>query len=356
MSDFIYQRQEEQFAKELEALKSVDDRPKPAQWQLSPWSVVDYIMGDITIKNTRIQPKYFGDRRLIEVAVATLASDRALLLTGIPGTAKTWVAEHLAAAISGASSMVVQATAGTDDTALRYSWNYALLLSKGPSKEAVVPSPIMRGMENGQLVRIEELTRMNTEVQDALISILSEKVIHIQELNRDVRAKPGFNVIATANDKDRGINPLSSALQRRFNRVAMPLPATLEEEVKIITHRVKALGKNIQLPSKSVPAREIERLTMIFRELRQGHSDDQLQKLRSPSSSLSTAEAISVIHNAQIMAVHFGDGKVGAQELAPSLNNAVVSQQEDEDIWKEYLESVMRKRRSWEDLYRACIS
>ena len=354
MSDFILQRSEEQFATELKALKRHDDRPKPEKWNMSPWAVVDYIMGDVKVGRTTIQPKYFGDRKLIEVAVATLASDRALLLSGIPGTAKSWVAEHLAAAISGDSSLVVQATAGTDDTALRYSWDYARLLAKGPDRKAVVPSPIMRAMEEGRMVRIEELTRMNTEVQDALISILSEKVIHISELNLDVRAQRGFNVIATANDKDRGINPLSSALQRRFNRVYMPLPKSLEEEVTIITHRVKALGEAPLVDSKKIPAREIERLTTIFRELRDGKTTDEMQKVRTPSATLSTAEAISVIHNARIMSQQFGKGIVTPEDLAHGLENAIVRDSGDREIWTEYVETVMKNRSGWEDLYEVC--
>lgn len=356
MDNIILQRSEEQFAKELKALQKYDDRPKPDNWQLSPWAVVDYVMGDVKAGRTVIQPKYFGDRGLIEVAVATLASDRALLLSGIPGTAKSWVAEHLSAAISGSSSLVIQATAGTDDTAMRYSWNYAQLLTKGPSMEAIVQSPVMRAMQEGRIVRIEELTRMHTEVQDALISILSEKEMHIPELNTIVRAQKGFNLIATANDKDRGINALSSALQRRFNKIQMPLPKTIEDEVEIITHRVKALGQDsLENPDKT-PEKEIERLTTIFRELREGKTSDLMQKLRSPSANLSTAEAISVVHSARLLAQHFGNGKVGASEMVQGIKNAVIKESQDEEIWNEYCETVIKNRKDWQDLYEALMS
>ena len=77
-------------------------------------------------------------RRLVEIAVASLATDRGLLLLGVPGTAKTWLGEHLAAAISGTSTLVVQGTAGTPEEALRYGWNYARLLADGPSRAALV--------------------------------------------------------------------------------------------------------------------------------------------------------------------------------------------------------------------------
>src|SRR5204863_10158398 len=183
---------------------------------------------------TPIAPKYVGRRRLVELAVATLATDRALLLLGVPGTAKTWMSEHLAAAISGDSTLIVQGTAGTPEEALRYGWNYARLLAEGPTRAALVPGPVMRAMESGRLARVEELTRIPSDVQDALITILSEKTLPIPELDGEVQAVRGFNVIATANSHDRGVNELSSALKRRFNTVVLPVPATVDEEVTIV--------------------------------------------------------------------------------------------------------------------------
>jgi MoxR-like ATPase len=352
MSDYIQLRQEETYAKELKAMAKADDRPKPQNWNLSPWAVVEYIMGG-KAGRTSISQKYFGSRRTIEMAVATLASDRALLLSGVPGTAKTWVAEHLAAAVCGDSSLVVQATAGSDENTIRYSWNYAELLTKGPSEKAIVPSPVMLAMKEGKMVRIEELTRMSSEVQDALISILSEKVIHVPELNMEVRAERGFNLIATANDRDKGVNTLSSALQRRFNTINMPLPASLEDEVQIITKRVKELGQNIHLPEDHLPIREIQRIATLFKELREGKTSDGQQKVKSPSAILSTAEAISIINSARIQAFHFADDEVTSNIIAPHLKNAVVKEDADEGVWKEYVETVIKGRSDWSDLYRA---
>ncbi|MBY0396811.1 MAG: AAA family ATPase, partial [Thermoleophilia bacterium] len=225
---------EEQFAEELAALAKVDDRPRPPRWRLSPWAVSTYLLGGTLPGGFAIAPKYIGSRRLIEIAVSTLATDRALLLLGVPGTAKSWVSEHLAAAISGDSTMLVQGTAGTSEEAIRYGWNYALLLAKGPSAEALVPSPLMRAMKDGQIARIEELTRIPADVQDSLITILSEKTLPIPELNSEVQATKGFNVIATANNRDKGVNDLSSALKRRFNTVVLPPPSTADE-----LHRVR---------------------------------------------------------------------------------------------------------------------
>src|SRR5882757_9939009 len=212
---------EDLFANELEALSREDDRTRPANWRLSPRAVVDYLMGGKTASGVEITPKYIGNRRLIETAVATLVTDRALLLLGMPGTAKSWVSEHLAAAITGSSELLVQCTAGTDENQIRYGWNYALLLAKGPSREALVATPLMRAMEEGRIVRFEELTRMGSDVQDTLITVLSEKLLPIPEINSAVMAVRGFNLIATANTRDQGVNELSSALKRRFNVVVL---------------------------------------------------------------------------------------------------------------------------------------
>ncbi len=230
-------------AAELEALGRLDDKPRPPQWRLSPWAVVDYLMGGTLSDGTVVQPKYIGSRRLMEVAVATLATDRALLLLGVPGTAKSWVSEHLAAAISGRSTLLVQGTSGTPEEAIRYGWNYARLLAEGPSANALVPSPVFTAMRQGSIVRVEELTRIPSDVQDALITVLSEKTLPIPELGQEIQATKGFNLIATANDRDKGVNELSSALRRRFNTVVLPLPADPEDEVRIVSARVARTGR-----------------------------------------------------------------------------------------------------------------
>ena len=224
MSEKLRLPAEESYAAELKALAAGDSGPRPPGWALSPRSVVTYLMGGKAGDGTVITPKYVGDKRLIETAVATLATDRALLLLGVPGTAKSWVSEHLAAGITGDSTLVIQCTAGTDENQIRYGWNYAQLLAHGPRREALVPTPLMRAMEGGKLCRFEELTRMGSDVQDTLITVLSEKMMPVPELNTAVYAQRGFNIIATANNRDKGVNELSSALKRRFNVVVLPLP------------------------------------------------------------------------------------------------------------------------------------
>jgi len=343
------------FAQELEALASQDSRQRPPNWRLSPWAVATYILGGKLEKGFEVTPKYIGNRRLIEIAVATLATDRALLLLGVPGTAKSWVSEHLAAAISGDSTLLVQGTAGISEEALRYGWNYARLLAEGPSTKALVPSPIMRAMREGRIARVEELTRIPSDVQDTLITVLSERTMPIPELNEEAQAAKGFNVIATANSRDRGVNELSSALKRRFNTVVLPVPATSDEEVEIVERRVQSLGRALELPAEKPALAEIKRVVTIFRELREGKTEDGKTKLKSPTGTLSTAEAISVICNGLSLAAHFGDGALSAQDVASGIVGAVIKDPvQDRVVWQEYQETVVKERSGWKDLYRAC--
>jgi MoxR-like ATPase len=273
----------------------------------------------------------------------------------VPGTAKSWLSEHLAAAISGDSTRLVQGTAGTDETALRYGWNYARLLAEGPSEDAMVPSPMLHAMRDGKLARVEELTRIPSEVQDTLITLLSEKTLPVPELSTEVQARRGFNVIATANNRDRGVNELSSALLRRFNTVVLPTPASLEEEVRIVEKRVAELGRSLDLPAEAPVLEEIQRVVTVFRELRHGETLDGRARLKVPSGTLSTAEAIAVLTHGLTMAGYYGDGALRAADVAASLVGAVVKDPvQDAKVFKEYLQTVVKERDGWKDLYRAC--
>jgi len=213
----------------------------------------------------------------------------------------------------------------------------------------------MRAMETGAIARVEELTRVPSDVQDALITILSEKTLPVPELGTEVQAAKGFSVIATANDRDRGVNDLSSALRRRFNTVVLPLPATEDEEVQIVARRVADLGRALELPDVPAAAEEIRRVVRVFRELRSGVTEDGRTKVKSPSGTLSTAEAISVVTNGLALAGHFGDGVLGASDVAAGILGAVVKDPvADSVVWTEYLEAVVRERPEWSDFYRAC--
>ncbi len=355
LSAVLRQHAEQQFAEELAELGKIDERQRPPNWKLSPWAVRTYLLGGKLPNGFEVSPKYIGNARLVEIAVATLATDRALLLYGLPGTAKSWVSEHLAAAISGDSTLLIQGTAGTDENAIRYGWNYARLLVEGPSPAALVVSPLMQAMQDGKLARIEELTRIPSEVQDTLITVLSEKTLPVPELNMEVQARKGFNVIATANNRDKGVNELSSALMRRFNTVILPLPETLNEEVEIVDRRVESLGKALELPAEKPALQEIKRVVTIFRELRDGKTLDGKTKVKTPSGTLSTAEAISVINGGLAMAAYYGDGNLKARDLAAGITGAIVKDPvQDSVVWKEYLQTVVKEREDWKDLYKAC--
>lgn len=344
------------YAEEIDALIKAEKHPVPEGWRMSPRSVLTYLCGGKCGK-LDITPKYVGHQRLVEIAISTLVTDRALLLIGEPGTAKSWLSEHLAAAINGDSTLVVQGTAGTTEEQIRYTWNYAMLIARGPSNESLIKSPIYRAMESGRIARFEEITRCASEVQDALISLLSEKRLSVPELATEIPAKRGFSVIATANTRDRGVNDMSAALKRRFNLVVLPAPADLDTEVAIVTKRVSELATNLRLRAELPSEDAIQKVVTIFRELRAGQTLDGKNKVKTPSGVLSTAEAISLLANSMALAGNFGDGTVGDADLASGLQGAVIKDDEkDTVVWKDYLANVMKKRgAAWRGLHAACL-
>ena len=342
----IRQPAEIKFKPELDALARKDEGTRPHGWKLSPKAVATYILGGKKpVDGVEITPKFIGDKALVEVAIATLVSDRALMLIGEPGTAKSWLSEHLCAAISGDSSLIVQGTAGTSEDHIKYSWNYALLLAEGPSDKALIPSPIFRAMEAGKFARFEEITRTPAEIQDALISLLSEKQVAVPELGRIASAERGFSIIATANTRDRGVNEMSAALKRRFNFVTIPVVSNLQQEISIVTKREAELRADYQV-EPTPPEELVTLLVTMFQELRAGITKDRKTKVNTPSSVMSTAEAISVLFNSAILAQHFGSGEVTTRELARSLVGAVAKESADDlKSLREYCETVAKGRK-----------
>lgn len=352
--DVILRRPAEQvYAEQLEALKQNDpDRP-PASWKLSPRSVLDYIVGGKTLsatiddKKTKVEitRKFFGDTAVVERAIVTLASDRALLLVGDPGTGKSWLSEHLAAAICGNSTLVIQGTAGTTEEHIKYSWNIARVIAEGPNPDNLIPAPTMVAMRSGALLRFEEITRCVPDVQDALVSILSDKNIAIPELPdaNTVFARPGFNVIATANSRDQGVNDLSAALKRRFNYVHIPIVADKKTEVEIVRQRATELLARYDIPVSLEPP-ILELLSTAFRELREGKTAEGVS-VKAPGTTLSTAEAIGTAVDAVLHSRYFGDGKVTAGAIARNLIGSVVKEDaQDLAALKEYVSLVAKKR------------
>lgn len=358
----IRQPAEVRCAAELAALRAHDRWERPPGWHLSPRLVETFVMGGSEPlpdpaggPAIPIAPKFVGDRRLVQIAIATLASDRALMIAGEPGTAKSWLSEHLAAAISGTSLLIAQGTAGTTEEQVKYSWNYALLIAEGPSRRALVQSPIVRGMERGLVVRFEELTRCAAEVQDALISVLSEKQVAIPELEEIVSARRGFAVIATANTRDRGVNDMSAALKRRFNYVTIPVIADLEQEIRIVEQRSRELLADLGVTT-AVPRDLTRLLATVFAELRRGQTIDGKAKVKSPSTVLSTAELISVVANGALLGSFFGQGQPTVGDCFAALVGTVAKENAaDLAVLKEYLETVAKPRRDglWPKLHLA---
>ena len=333
------------YADQLEALKQNDPETPPTNWRLSPRSVLAYVVGGKTLKakindkavDVPITRKFFGDDGIVERAIVTLASERALLLIGEPGCGKSWLSEHLAAAVSGTSVLTIQGTAGTTEEHIKYSWNIARVIAEGPRPDNLIPSPTMVAMRDGKLLRFEELTRCVPDVQDSLVSILSDKAIAVPELpeNNMVWARPGFNVIATANTRDQGVNELSAALKRRFNYIYIPIVGDQKTEVKIVQQRSTELLQRYNLPAKLSPP-VIELLATVFREIRSGKTTDGVS-LKKPTTTLSTAEAISVALDAALHSRFFGAGEVGPADIARNMVGVVVKEdQEDRASLKEY--------------------
>jgi hypothetical protein len=132
-------------------------------------------------------------------------------------------------------------------------------------------------------------------------------------------------------------------------------PDHLEEEVRIVQQRVGQMGKALELPAEAPAIEEIRRVVTVFRELRNGVTADGKTKLKSPTATLSTAEAIGVMNQGLSLAAHFGDGTLRAADVAGSLVGAVVKDPvQDRVVWREYLETVVKERDGWKDLYRAC--
>ena len=362
MENFIRPPMEVRYAKELQALKSIDTARKPENWYLSPKAVRTFILGakkpiEFNGEKVEIQKKFFGNDALVERCIITLAGSRGLMLVGEPGTAKTMLSELLSAAISNTSTNTVQGTAGTTEDMIKYSWNYALLLAKGPVKEALVPSPLYVGMTKGIITRFEEITRTPAEIQDSLISVMSDKILNIPELEENglILARSGFNIIGTANIRDKGVNEMSSALKRRFNFETVSPVKDVRLEKQIILNEVEQsmLSDKIEMPVDTDVA---ELLAVTYHELREGVSDTGM-KIDKPAAVMSTAEAVSVFYQTVSHAWYYSEPKLDVADLTQNLVNAVCKDTKDDlDKLKGYFNTVIKYKAEkvggiWKDFY-----
>jgi MoxR-like ATPase len=343
------------YADELQRLAAAEGAaPRPQGWQLSPHSVLKFVLGD---DDLQIKPKFVGSRAFLERSIVSLATNRGLMLIGEPGTAKSYLSELFAAAISGDSTLTVQGSAGTTEDNIKYSWNYALLVSEGPSERALVPAPLYHGLRDGKIVRFEEITRCPVEIQDTLLSILSDRVMSIPELADDRRtlfARTGFNVIATANTRDRGVNEMSAALKRRFNFETVQPISDIQDEIILVQRETDRMLARAAIPVTLGPD-ITEVLVTAFRELRTAKTIDG-KGLEAVSSVLSTAEAVSTGVASAMHAYFYDAGVVQPQHLVQHLIGTVMKDSPDDlDKVKHYFNHVAKKRSgaAWKQFYEA---
>jgi MoxR-like ATPase len=342
------------FKDELAALRADDTAPRPPGWLLSPRAVKRFVLGDLS---AGLRPKFVASPSVLDRAMVSLATSRGLLLIGEPGTAKSWLSELLAAAISGTSTLTIQGSAATGEDQIKYGWNYALLLAEGPSERALVPGPVLTGMRQGKLVRFEEITRCPLEVQDGLLSMLSDRVLSIPELPGEdgvVFAREGFNIIATANTRDRGVNEMSAALKRRFNFETLHPISDLRAEVALVKREAEAQLRKSGV-TLTLPEPVLDVLVTTFRDLRRGETAEGVAVER-PTSVLSTAEAVSVAHAIGVRAHYLGDGSASVADVVECLAGAAVKESaEDLEKLRRYLELVAARRKEphWVAFYEA---
>ncbi|WP_462157275.1 ATP-binding protein [Pseudoalteromonas sp. GB56] len=344
---------EAEFGEELNRLADIDPITPPSGWYLSPSTIEKFIVGD---KQLGIETKFFAPSGVVARVLVNLAAGRGSLLLGEPGTAKSRFSELLSAAISNDSSYVIQGGAIKEVTQLLYTWNQHSVSTKGFCVESLVPTPLFRAMELGKIVRFEEISRCEQPIQDAILSLLSERVISIPELPHEqslLYAKAGFNIIATANNLDVGIKEMSSALKRRMSFEHICPIKRLEDEIVVVKREVSKLNLTAGL-SVALSDEVFEVITTIFHELRTGQTCDGITTDRLSGATMSTAEIISVAHAFCVHAHYFNNGDINFEDIAHSLIGAALKDEPaDKRRLLHYFESQISTRsgKVWKALY-----
>ena len=342
------------YADELAKLRKADPYPRPPGWRLSPKGVEAFVLGDTDQGSTR---KFVAPAAIVTRVIISLATQRGAMLVGEPGTAKSWLSELICAAISNDSTLIIQGGAIETVQQLLYSWNAAILEKKGPCVEALIPGPLYRGMADGTLVRYEEIARSSPALQDALLSIMSERSIPIPELPEEqstLYAKEGFNLVATSNTSDQGVNEMSAALKRRMNFETIRPITSVDDEIGVVLREARKLllASGVEVE----PDEEIVRaLVVIFHEMRNGQTVDGRSTDRLASAVLSTAEAVSVAHAMGVYAYYYRDGKMIADDFTDFLVGAAIKDNaSDLKRMNHYFETEVAEREGavWETIYQ----
>lgn len=348
---------EVQYAQQLAMLAKQDDQPRPPGWALSLDAARRFILGD---DKSGIECKIVADVASIERMLVTLATGRGLMLVGEPGTAKSMLSELLATAISGTSSLTIQGGASITEDQIKYSWNYAMLINEGPSLKALVPAPLYQGMRDGKIVRFEEITRAPLEVQDCLLGMLSDRVMTIPELNDQhnlLYAQQGFNIIATANTRDRGVNEMSAALKRRFDFETVFPIMDFQQELDLVATASNRLLEKSGIPY-TVPVAVLELLVTTFRDLRcsetsAGKGGSAMDRL---TAVMSTAEAVNVAHAVGVRAWFLAQRCGEPADLVECIAGTVVKDNADDRAkLRRYFEQKVAKNPGshWQAYYQA---
>lgn len=342
-----------EFHEELERLRQQDQHPVPPGWRMSPVAVETFIQGNEALGVAR---KFVCPPGVIKRIVVALCTNRGALLVGEPGTAKSWLSELITAAVSGDSSLIIQGGAVSNINQLLYTWNEAIVRDRGPCVDALVPSPMLRGMQQGRFVRFEEIARCPQPLQDSVLALLSDRVITIPELEGEggvIYANEGFNVIATSNSVDEGVNRMSAALKRRMNFETIQPINRIEDELDVVVRETDKLnrkgGVDVRLPPEIT-----EMLVTVFHELRTGQSLSGRSTDRLAGAAMSTAEAVNVAHAVCVNAFYYSDGVVTPESLMHFiLGSALKDHPEDRRRLQHYFDTEIAERsgRHWRALY-----